>query len=138
MDVSVFIAVIRETLKRLTNDPHRVVVGPITGNVRCTRRAFKSEAKTAGVAGDQRSFARPEQPASTASLISHLDPKEVRHWLLSLVWSYVHSQLYLVVRVFRCDNIPIANSDVGASNPRVEVTWDSMSFFTPVIPQAVT
>jgi centrosomal protein CEP76 len=54
---------------------------------------------------------RPMQPLAGAALVTQLDFREQ----------------YLVVRLFRCENLPAANFDTGTSDPIVKIKWDGMT-----------
>ena len=40
---------------------------------------------------------------------------------------------YLVVRVNKCENLPIADFDTGSSDPFLRIGWDGMVQFSPIL-----
>lgn len=67
---------------------------------------------------DPSAVKRPEQPLAGAALVTQLDFKEQ----------------FLVIRLFKCENLPATNSDAGTSDPMVKVMWDGMTNQTVVKP----
>ncbi|OEH75123.1 C2 domain-containing protein [Cyclospora cayetanensis] len=93
----------RGVVKKLTTNPRKFQQGEIIGNIRCFIRSV-------GILGHEDVPFRPMQTVSGTALVTQLNLKEQ----------------YLVVRVFKCDNLPVANADSFSSNPMVKVKWDGM------------
>lgn len=70
---------------------------------------------------DPSAVKRPEQPLAGAALVTQLDLKEQ----------------FLVIRLFKCENLPATNSDAGTSDPVVKVMWDGMTNSTVVKPETL-
>ncbi|KAL8453464.1 hypothetical protein Emag_001837 [Eimeria magna] len=93
----------RGVVKKLTTNPKKFQQGEIIGNIRCFIRSV-------GVLGYEDIPFRPTQSIAGTALVTQLNLKEQ----------------YLVVRVFKCENLPVANADSFSSNPMVKVKWDGM------------
>ncbi|KAL7068197.1 C2 domain-containing protein [Cryptosporidium serpentis] len=98
----------RVTVKRVTVDIYKIIVGELIGNIFCSVRS------TGHPLENIRN--RPTQIAAGAALISQLNLKEQ----------------FLVVRLFKCDNLPIADNITGTSDPIVKVRWDGMTNISSV------
>lgn len=83
---------------------NRFVVGELTGNVKCVERSKNFTDQDCEL-----SHPRPGQPIST-STVSHLTKE----------------RQYLVVKVKKCVNLPVADVSTNASDPCVRATWDNM------------
>jgi hypothetical protein len=44
---------------------------------------------------------------------------------------------HLVVKVFKCEALPVADVDKGSSDPYLRVSWDNMVLKTPPIPETI-
>eukprot|EP01054_Gregarina_sp_Poly1_P004953 Gregarina_sp_Poly_1__4952@NODE_2624_length_1906_cov_12_249048_g1663_i0_p1_GENE_NODE_2624_length_1906_cov_12_249048_g1663_i0NODE_2624_length_1906_cov_12_249048_g1663_i0_p1_ORF_typecomplete_len533_score69_50C2/PF00168_30/4e11Transglut_core/PF01841_19/0_00059DUF553/PF04473_12/0_009Acetyltransf_2/PF00797_17/4_2e03Acetyltransf_2/PF00797_17/0_17_NODE_2624_length_1906_cov_12_249048_g1663_i0411639 len=110
----------RGVLKVLTTNPEKVVVGNIHGNIRCTKRAWKSGQREEDLMGlgNERRFTRPEQPMAGSAFVAHLNQKE----------------MYLIVRFFKCENLPVANKEDNSSDPLLQISWDGITNRSPIIP----
>ncbi|KAL8434524.1 hypothetical protein Efla_000040 [Eimeria flavescens] len=93
----------RGVVKKLTTNPKKFQQGEIIGNIRCFIRSV-------GVLGYEDVPFRPTQSVAGTALVTQLNLKEQ----------------YLVVRVFKCENLAVANADSFSSNPMVKVKWDGM------------
>ncbi|CAJ1335623.1 unnamed protein product [Effrenium voratum] len=111
LDMSVF----QGKVKRFTPNHDRYIVGDINGNVKCILRSK-------GMKEPELDFRsnRPEQ-LKTATTVSHLNP----------------SERYLVVRVKKCEALPVADFDTGSSDPYLRCTWDNMVIVSPVVKQSL-
>ncbi|CDJ34168.1 uncharacterized protein EMH_0088250 [Eimeria mitis] len=89
----------RGVVKKLTTNPSKFQQGEIIGNIRCFVRSV-------GVLGYENVPFRPMQTVAGTALVTQLNLKEQ----------------YLVVRVFKCENLPVANADSFSSNPMVKVS----------------
>ncbi|KAL8433568.1 hypothetical protein ACSSS7_003787 [Eimeria intestinalis] len=89
----------RGVVKKLTTNPKKFQQGEIIGNIRCFIRSV-------GVLGYEDISYRPTQSIAGTALVTQLNLKEQ----------------YLVVRVFKCENLPVANADSFSSNPMVKFT----------------
>eukprot|EP00928_Gymnodinium_smaydae_P005861 TRINITY_DN1202_c0_g1_i1.p1 TRINITY_DN1202_c0_g1~~TRINITY_DN1202_c0_g1_i1.p1 ORF type:complete len:1308 (-),score=293.17 TRINITY_DN1202_c0_g1_i1:163-3918(-) len=111
LDISVF----NGRVKAFETDQKRYAVGVLSGNVKCilcSRGMRKDESDFRGV--------RPEQPKSSTT-VSHLNKNE----------------RFLVVRIRKCENLPVADFDVGSSDPYLRVSWDNMVMTSGVIQMSV-
>ncbi|CEM39026.1 unnamed protein product [Vitrella brassicaformis CCMP3155] len=106
LDISVF----KGDVKILTSAPDKLRKGMVRGNVKCQPRSAFATADE-----DDNVKVRPEQPRG-AALLSQLDIREQ----------------YLVVRISKCENLPVADSDTGSSDPFVRVKWDGLIQNSPV------
>ncbi|PHJ25782.1 c2 domain-containing [Cystoisospora suis] len=93
----------RGIVKKLTTDPRKFQQGELIGNIRCFIRSV-------GVHEYEEIANRPAQPLAGAALVTQLNLKEQ----------------YLVVRLFKCENLPAANADAYTSDPIVKIKWDAM------------
>eukprot|EP00931_Biecheleriopsis_adriatica_P046661 TRINITY_DN26816_c0_g1_i1.p1 TRINITY_DN26816_c0_g1~~TRINITY_DN26816_c0_g1_i1.p1 ORF type:complete len:1266 (+),score=279.51 TRINITY_DN26816_c0_g1_i1:37-3798(+) len=111
LDMSVF----QGKVKRFTPDQSRYIVGDINGNVKCILRSK-------GMKVPELDFrtSRPEQ-LKTATTVSHLSK----------------SERYLVLRVKKCESLPIADFDTGSSDPYLRCTWDNMVMLSPIVHQSL-
>ncbi|CAD7945417.1 unnamed protein product [Amoebophrya sp. A25] len=106
LDISVF----KARVKALTVDRRKFLVGELVGNIKVEElsrgmRQVETDVKE-----------RPEQPKGSG-MVSHLSSKEQ----------------YLVVRVAKCENLPIGDFDLGTSDPYLRVAWDGMAQFSPIL-----
>jgi centrosomal protein CEP76 len=111
LDMSVF----QGKVKKFTPELVRYIVGDLNGNVKCTLRSK-------GMKEFEHDFRgmRPEQ-LKTATTVSHLNK----------------SERYLVVRVKKCESLPVADFDTGSSDPYLRVTWDNMVMLSPTVRQSL-
>ncbi|CAE7605241.1 DRC7 [Symbiodinium sp. CCMP2456] len=111
LDMSVF----QGKVKRFTADHDRYIVGDINGNVKCILRSK-------GMKEPELDFRtnRPEQ-LKTATTVSHLNRYE----------------RYLVVRIKKCEALPVADFDTSSSDPYLRCTWDNMVMLSPVVKQSL-
>eukprot|EP00922_Rhytidocystis_sp_ex-Travisia-forbesii_P007453 GHVS01010881.1.p1 GENE.GHVS01010881.1~~GHVS01010881.1.p1 ORF type:complete len:1534 (-),score=185.84 GHVS01010881.1:14-4615(-) len=101
----------RGIVKKMTTVETKFQQGELMGNIRCYIRSV-------GVHEYEEVKHRPSQPIAGAALVTQLD---------------LHEQ-YLVIRLFKCENIPAANTDSGSSDPLVKIKWDGIvntSFVRP-------
>jgi len=107
LDISVF----KGQVKAFEKERDKYMVGNLSGNVKCILRSK-------GMKSDELEYRekRPEQPKSSTT-VSHLKPNE-RH---------------LVVKVQKCENLPIADFDEASSDPFLRVSWDNMVMTSAVI-----
>lgn len=97
LDISVF----KGSVKALTTDKSQFKCGELVGNI-------KVEEVSRGLGEVEHDVKeRPEQPKASG-MVSHLSP---------------HEQ-YLVIRVNKCESLPIADFDLGTSDPYLRVAWD--------------
>lgn len=96
----------RSMVKQLTLREDEFKQGEIIGNIRCFIRSTGLPYYE-----DPAFVKRPVQPLAGAALVTQLDFREQ----------------FLVVRLFRCENLPAANLDAGTSDPVVKVKWDGMT-----------
>ncbi|CAE8695613.1 unnamed protein product [Polarella glacialis] len=111
LDMSVF----QGKVKRFTPDAARYIVGDLNGNVKAILRSKGMKEPEFDFRGE-----RPEQ-LKTATTVSHLNP----------------SERYLVLRVKKCESLPVADVDTGSSDPYLRVTWDNMVMLSPIIMQSL-
>uniref|UniRef100_A0A0G4HYF1 C2 domain-containing protein n=1 Tax=Chromera velia CCMP2878 TaxID=1169474 RepID=A0A0G4HYF1_9ALVE len=92
-------------LRRLVDNPAKqgYVTGTLTGNV-------KVQMIPGGGDEPEDPKSRPEQPVTGASMVQELNLEEQ----------------FLVVQVWKCDSLPVADPTVGSSDPFVRVKWDAM------------
>jgi len=111
LDMSVF----QGKVKKFTTDIDQYIVGDLNGNVKCILRSK-------GMKEPELDFrtARPEQLKS-ATTVSHLNKFE----------------RYLVVRVKKCESLPVADFDTGTADPYLRCTWDGMTMLSPIIQQTL-
>ncbi|CAE7368479.1 DRC7 [Symbiodinium natans] len=111
LDMSVF----QGKVKRFIADHDRYIVGDINGNVKCILRSK-------GMKEPELDFRtnRPEQ-LKTATTVSHLNRYE----------------RYLVVRIKKCEALPVADFDTSSSDPYLRCTWDNMVMLSPVVKQSL-
>lgn len=106
LDISVF----KASVKALVEDEKRFYVGELVGNVKVQELSVGMKDAETDVKE------RPEQPKASG-MVSHLSPKEQ----------------FLVIRINKCENLPIADFDVGSSDPYLRVAWDGMVQFSPIL-----
>lgn len=101
-------------MKALTVDRSKFRVGELIGNI-------KVQELSRGLTTPETDVKeRPEQPKGSG-MVSHLSPKEQ----------------YLVVRISKCENLPIADFDSGSSDPYLRVSWDGMVQFSIILKRTV-
>jgi centrosomal protein CEP76 len=106
LDISVF----KGDVKALSEERSEFAVGELVGNIKAEEismglRQVETDVKE-----------RPEQPKSSG-MVSHLSEKEQ----------------YLVIRVKKCENLAIADSDTGTSDPYLRSNWDGMVQFSHIL-----
>lgn len=118
----------KSMVKQLTTEEIRFDQGEVIGNIRCFTRStgwnginwdtqysssMFNEHLLTGLPyyEDPTTVKRPEQPLAGAALVTQLDFREQ----------------FLVIRLFKCENLPATNSDAGTSDPMVKVMWDGMT-----------
>lgn len=110
LDVSVFKGIV----KALTKDKDKFIVGELVGNIKTTTlsKGYRNEEPQVKL--------RPEQ-MSAGSMASSLDLK----------------MRYLCIRVFKCENLPVADVEEGSSDPLVRILWDGVVQSSMVIPRTL-
>jgi len=98
LDISVF----RGRAKALANEEESFNVAVLTGSIRCTERSVGHKDQEVVPGG------RPKQPKSERT-VSHLSKKE----------------MHLVVRVAKCEGLPVGDTEFGTSDPFLRVLWDN-------------
>ncbi|CAD7958402.1 unnamed protein product [Amoebophrya sp. A120] len=104
------ISVFKARVKALTTDRTRFRVGELVGNIKVQELSQGMKQPETDVKE------RPEQPKGSG-MVSHLSSKEQ----------------YLVVRISKCENLPVADFDAGTSDPYLRVAWDGMVQFSPIL-----
>lgn len=92
------------------------VIGTVDGNVKCEHRALGMDFTEKDVEGPETKKYSIGQPMS-AGTVTHLSP----------------SELYLVVKVRKCENLPIADAEKSTSDPYLRIVWDNMVTKSPII-----
>mmetsp|Transcript_70355 Transcript_70355/g.153301 ORF Transcript_70355/g.153301 Transcript_70355/m.153301 type:complete len:1300 (+) Transcript_70355:110-4009(+) len=110
LDISVFSG----RIKDLQKVKEKFNVGDVNGSIKaimCSMRMKQPEDIKGG---------RPRQP-KTAATVGHLNPQEQ----------------HLVVRIVKCDNLAVADADVGTSDPYIRCTWDNMVQRSPILKETI-
>mmetsp|Transcript_44166 Transcript_44166/g.127526 ORF Transcript_44166/g.127526 Transcript_44166/m.127526 type:complete len:1295 (-) Transcript_44166:231-4115(-) len=110
LDISVFSA----RVKHLNKDEEYFLVGMVTGSVKVLM--YSMNCKTL----DNIKGGRPQQPKSAAT-VGHLN----------------RSEQHLVVKVFKCDGLAVADHDTASSDPYLRCSWDNMLQRSPVLKETV-
>eukprot|EP00927_Polykrikos_kofoidii_P025357 TRINITY_DN22798_c0_g1_i1.p1 TRINITY_DN22798_c0_g1~~TRINITY_DN22798_c0_g1_i1.p1 ORF type:complete len:1315 (-),score=263.21 TRINITY_DN22798_c0_g1_i1:111-4055(-) len=110
LDISVF----KGQVKAFKEEESDYRVGELGGNVECIIRS-----KGLGEEPDFRTK-RPEQVVG-ASTVTGLKKEE----------------RFLVVRVWKCESLPVADLDASSSNPMLRVSWDNMVMTSATIPNTL-
>lgn len=111
LDISVF----KGQVKAFEQERRRYEMGVLSGNVKCilcSRGIPKEETDHRG--------RRPEQPKGSTT-VSHLN-KDERH---------------LVVKIRKCESLPVADFGSGSSDPYLRVSWDNMVMESQVIKESL-
>lgn len=106
LDISVFNGIV----KQMDTEKKRFIVGAISGNVKYHEQSVLVKVAEKDMAG-----CRPTQSVGRRS-VTHLNS----------------SEQHLVVRVSKCDGLPIADPEKGSSDPYLRVSWDHMTQNSPV------
>ncbi|SCO93337.1 centrosomal protein CEP76, putative [Plasmodium malariae] len=90
-------------IKKLTLDKTKFKQGEIVGNIKCFVNSY-------GIDEGDSNIQRPVQPLSDATLVNQL----------------ILNDHYLVIRIIKCENLPISSIDLNNVNINVWVKWDGI------------
>eukprot|EP00397_Hematodinium_sp_SG-2012_P003279 GEMP01003287.1.p1 GENE.GEMP01003287.1~~GEMP01003287.1.p1 ORF type:complete len:1079 (+),score=267.65 GEMP01003287.1:694-3930(+) len=108
------ISVFKGTVKALSNETNRYKVGELVGNVKAMECSYGRDTAEFDI------VTRPEQPKG-AGMVTHLNETEQ----------------HLVVRITKCEGLPVADFDTGSSDPYLRVKWDGMVLLSPVLQRTI-